>query len=129
MRKAKVLTAVLGMGLMFALYVPVAGASIGDEMTTVTFTMPVQIPGMVLPPGQYIFRFADPENSRTDLEVINAMTTKSYGIITGIPIYRTNPTQTAEFVLKTHKSGTDSLYEWLYPGLHEGLQFIYPKGK
>ena len=52
---------VIGLVIAFALFFELAAhADATNELTKITFSAPVQIPGQVLPAGSYIFEQADP---------------------------------------------------------------------
>lgn len=59
-----------------------------DRRTLFTFSGPVSIPGVTLPPGQYLFRLADPTTSRTVVQVLSADGTTPYGMFFTYPANR-----------------------------------------
>src|ERR1700688_4086370 len=63
-RRASVLAGALMVGLFAGPSARAAQASEADRLTYVTFSGPVEVPGVGLSAGTYIFKLADPETSR-----------------------------------------------------------------
>src|ERR1700681_396894 len=63
-RRASVLVGVLMVGLFAGASARAVQASEADRLTYVTFSGPVEVPGVGLSAGTYIFKLADPETSR-----------------------------------------------------------------
>jgi hypothetical protein len=108
--------------------VPPAVAGQWDKQTTVTFGRPVELPGMVLPAGTYVFRLADVPSSRHVVQVFSADETHLYGTILALPNLRLKPT--SETVLRFEerpRSKPEAIRAWFYPGDSFGQEFVYPK--
>jgi len=73
--------------LMAALVVPKARADEWDKKTKVTFNEAVQVPGVTLPGGTYIFKLADSDSQRTIVEIFNEDETRLITTILAIPDY------------------------------------------
>src|SRR5258708_24482580 len=67
--------AILALGL-----VPAAHADEFSKLTLLTFSGPVDMPGIVLPAGTYRFQLADPETGRRVVKVTDKDGTKTYGM-------------------------------------------------
>jgi hypothetical protein len=59
MRYLKLAGVAVAVAVLSFIFLPKTGASVWDEATTFTFNQPVEIPGMVLPTGTYVFRILD----------------------------------------------------------------------
>src|ERR1051326_8797039 len=66
-----------------------------NRKTIVTFSGPVEIPGVgaqVLPPGTYVFKLLDSQSDRHIVQVFNEDQTHIYATILAIPNYRLKAT-------------------------------------
>src|ERR1035437_10836675 len=59
-----------------------------NKKTVLTFSESVEIPGVVLPAGQYVFKLLDSLSDRHIVQVFNADENKVYATILAIPHYR-----------------------------------------
>jgi cobalamin biosynthesis Mg chelatase CobN len=99
-----------------------------DRRTLFTFSGPVSIPGVTLPPGQYLFRLADPTTSRTVVQVLSADGTTPYGMFFTYPADRFEAAERPEVrFMETAKGMPAAIRTWWYPGERRGYEFIYPK--
>jgi hypothetical protein len=99
-----------------------------DRRTLFTFSGPVSIPGVTLPPGQYLFRLADPTTSRTVVQVLSADGTTPYGMFFTYPADRFEAAERPEVrFMETAKGTPAAIRTWWYPGERRGYEFIYPK--
>src|SRR3954469_23119604 len=128
MRKNK---SYITMGLALALaplFVFTAHADESDQMTTITFTAPVQIPGEVLPAATYMFKLADSDSARNLVQIFNAEGTILYATLETIPTERQQSADRTTITLGEEGSGTpDALLKWFYPGRLTGNEFLYPR--
>ena len=62
------------------------------KQTFLTFSGPVQLPGITLPAGTYQFKLADPDEGRRTLQVWDKDGTKLYTTLLTIPDERMTPT-------------------------------------
>src|SRR3954471_24411441 len=66
-----------------------------NRKTTVTFSAPVEIPGVdaqVLPAGTYVFKLLDSQSDRHIVQIFNKDETHVYSTILAIPNYRLKAT-------------------------------------
>jgi hypothetical protein len=99
-----------------------------DKRTLFTFSGPVAIPGVTLPPGQYLFRLADPDASRSVVQVLSADGTTPYGMFFTLPADRFEAADQPEVrFMETAKGMPAAIRTWWYPGERTGYEFIYPK--
>jgi hypothetical protein len=126
--KKHILTTAISLALLGALFVPKVRADEEDKMTTVTFGEPVQVPGMVLPAGTYVFKLMDSPSDRNIVEIFNADDTKLITTSQAIPDYRTTTPDKPIFSFEERPSGRpEALKAWFYPGDNYGEQFLYSK--
>jgi hypothetical protein len=116
-------------GLMIALVLFFELAAHADETretTVVTFSAPVQIPGLMLPAGTYTFQRADPGSSQSLVEIFNADHSVDKMLQT-IATERKEPGDTAITLAEPGSEQTPVLVKWFYPGRTTGHEFVYPK--
>ena len=122
---------VIGLIIAFALFFElVAHADETDQSTTISFSEPVQIPGLVLPAGTYLFRLVDDASSRNVVQILSADRTVLYATLQTIATERREPTRYTVIALAEQGPGQpDALLKWFYPGQEIGNEFVYPKQK
>jgi LPXTG-motif cell wall-anchored protein len=119
-------TCTLALVLMFS---PDARVSEMDQKVIGTFSVPVMIPGQILPPGTYVFKMADVGGSPDVVRVETADETTVLATALTIPRYRLHPGGRAD-VFQLEERSADSpqaIRSWFYPGFTIGHEFIYPK--
>jgi hypothetical protein len=101
-----------------------------DKKTTVTFGKAVELPGLILPAGTYVFRLADSPTSRHVVQVFSADEMELLGTVMAIPNARL--TATGDTVLRFNerpRNAPEALRAWFYPENTWGQEFVYPKAK
>lgn len=108
-----------------------AQSMVADSRTEFTFKAPVELPGVTLPPGAYVFRFADPSTSRQVMQVLaRDGSNKTYGLFLTIQAQRPKASDEAELrFLETPSGQPVAVKTWWYPGNSIGREFIYPKSQ
>lgn len=136
MTPLKVASTVFCMAFLSATFSPSAKADDWNKKTTVTFSMPVEIPpvhitGMgVLPAGTYVFKLLDSNSDRHIVQIFNQDETTVYATILAIPNYRLTPTDRTVITFNEGLRGKpEALRAWFYPGATSGEEFVYPKAK
>jgi hypothetical protein len=105
-----------------------AGADEWNKKTIVTFTRPVELPGVVLPPGTYVFKLLDSLSNRHIVQVFNEDESKIFTTILAIPNYRLNASGETIMTFDERPRGrAEALRAWFYPGDNFGQEFVYPK--
>lgn len=119
-----------------AAFSPAAKADAWDRKTTITFSGPVEIPGVhvagwgVLPAGTYIFRILDSQQDRHIVQIFNKDETVCYATILAIPNFRLKATDKTVMTFRERAAGQpEALRAWFYPGMQWGEEFVYPKAK
>ena len=126
---------VVAMGL--ALCLLVVGVSTGaqadewNKKTIVTFSQPVEVPGVdaqVLPAGTYVFRLVDSTSNRNIVRILSADESHIYTTILAIPNYRLRATDKTVMTFRERAAGQpEAIRAWFYPGNNFGQEFVYPK--
>lgn len=102
-----------------------------DSRTEFTFNQPVELPGVTLPPGTYVFRFVDATTGKKVMQVqAKDASNKTYGMFLTISAERPRPSNDAELrFLETPAGQPAAVKTWWYPGNTIGREFIYPKSQ
>jgi hypothetical protein len=104
-----------------------------DKKTMVTFSAPVEIPGIsaqVLPAGTYVFRLMDSQADRHIVQILNKDESHLYANILAIPNWRLHPTDKTVMTFAERAAGEpQAIRAWFYPGDNFGQEFVYPKKK
>jgi len=136
MKLFKAATMVCYVALMGAVLAPAARADDWNRKTTVTFSGPVEIPGVhlagwgVLPAGTYVFKILDSQSDRHIVQIFNQDETMVYATILAIPNYRLKATDRTVITFRERPAGQpEALRAWFYPGRNWGEEFVYPKSK
>ncbi len=127
MRVTKVAFMALGLASALAMAVPAAHATIADQMTKLTFSRPVQIPGnKVLPAGTYWFQTLDNQALPNAVLIYNENRTRVEATLLTEPAYRAKPQARTELALAGgSRSRAPLLVKWFYPGSDYGHRFLY----
>jgi hypothetical protein len=103
------------------------------RLTILTFSAPVQLPGMTLPAGKYRFEMADINNAAHTVRVSSEDGQKVFGTFSTIPT--TMPTRdlrnTDTIVMWAERPAgqPQAAKEWYYPQRSIGEEFVYPKAQ
>ncbi|HEX7962852.1 MAG TPA: hypothetical protein VF493_23275 [Terriglobales bacterium] len=131
MRHSRILITALGLLVMFMFLLPQASADQWDRKTIVTFSAPVEVPGVdpqVLPAGKYVFKLFNSMSDRNIVQIFNENEDQVYTTILAIPNYRLKATDESVISFEERPAGKpQALKAWFYPGMKFGQQFVYPK--
>ena len=98
-----------------------------DKKTFVTFHESIEIPGMVLPAGDYVIKRVDrplPEIVR----FTNAAENHIYATVVAMPTYRPVPSDNVVIITEERAGNApEAIKKWFYPGDTVGAEFVYPK--
>ncbi len=129
-------TTVFCMALMGATFAPSAKADDWNRKTVVTFSGPVEIPGVhlagwgVLPAGTYVFKILDSQSDRHIVQIFSQDELTVYATILAIPNYRLKATDKTVITFSERPAGQpEALRAWFYPGRNSGEEFVYPKAR
>ena len=94
------------------------------------FSAPVEIPGVVLTPGKYVFQLADSQSDRSIVEVFSQDSNGKESLVTtifAIPDYIENiPDKATIHFEERHSGAPEAIHSWFYPGENTGWEFVYP---
>jgi hypothetical protein len=115
---------------IMACLAPGARADEYNKQTYLTFSGPVQLPGIVLPAGTYQFKLADPESGRRALQVWDKDGNKLYTTLLTIPDQRLTPTDEPVVMFSESTTGEPQpIRAWFYPNESYGQEFVYPRAQ
>jgi hypothetical protein len=129
-------TTICSMALMSLALAPSVKADDLNKRTVITFSGPVEIPGVhlkgwgVLPAGTYVFKIVDSKSDRHVVQIYSADEKTIYATILAIPNYRLKVTDKTVITFRERPAGEpEALRAWFYPGRESGEEFVYPKSK
>jgi hypothetical protein len=136
MKLFKAATTVCCVALVATVLAPRAKADDWNKKTKITFSNPVEIPGVhltgwgVLPAGTYVFKILASQSDRHIVQIFNQDETTIYATILAIPNYRLKATDKTVITFRERPAGEpEALRAWFYPGENWGEEFVYPKAK
>jgi hypothetical protein len=136
MTRFQTLAAVCGFALASVTFAPSARADDWNRKTTITFSAPVEIPGVhlagwgVLPAGTYVFKILDSQSDRHIVQIFSQDELTVYATILAIPNFRLKATDKTVMTFSERPAGEpEALRAWFYPGRNWGEEFVYPKAK
>jgi hypothetical protein len=98
-----------------------------DYRTFFTFSAPVELPGVALPPGEYLFRVADSAH-RNVVQVLSADGKTPYGQFFFRMADRSEPASDPEiWFMESAEGAPPPIRTWWYPGDRVGRELVYPK--
>jgi len=104
-----------------------ARADESNKLTYLTFSAPIDLPGMSLPAGRYRFELADPVESRRVIKVSSDKDQKVYGMFLTIPNKMIEAAKDPVVMFQEVAAGTPHpVKAWFYPGESIGYEFVYP---
>jgi hypothetical protein len=129
-------TTVFCLALLGAALSPAAKADEWNRKTVMTFSGPVEIPGVhlkgwaVLPAGTYVFKILDSTSERHIVQIFNEDQSQVLATILAIPNYRLRATDKTVVTFRERPAGEpEALRAWFYPGRNWGEEFVYPKAR
>ena len=119
--------------LVIALVAVFAGTTTAQtdtrDRTFLTFSGAVEMPGVTLPAGTYVFKLADTP-SRNVVEVWDREEKHMVGHWLFVQADRPEVSQDTVVMFKETAAGqTPAVHFWYYPGEKIGKEFVYPKGQ
>lgn len=131
MRHVRTMLLACSLGLLlplFVSYVHALGVGRFDQLSYMTFSQPVALPGVTVPAGEYIFRLPSRNTSRMVLQVLSKDGSQVYAMFHTRPTSRSEAT--AEPTVIFHESAAGAprpIRAWFYAGERFGMEFAYPK--
>lgn len=129
----KVVAMIFCLALVALAFPPGVQADEWNKKTTVTFSQPVEVPGVgaqILPAGTYVFNLVDSASNRNIVRIFNSDETHVYTTILAIPNYRLRSTDKTVMTFRERAAGKpQAIRAWFYPGRQWGHEFVYPKSR
>jgi hypothetical protein len=114
-----------------AFVAPTARADDWNRKTVITFSGPVEVPGVGqhnLPAGTYVFKILNSQSDRHIVQIFNQDETQVLTTILAIPNYRLHATNKTTITFRERPAGQpEALRAWFYPGREWGEEFVYAK--
>ncbi len=113
-------------GCVLTSFPSIAGAQSLGERLQVTFSVPVQVPGSVLPAGSYLF-----ESLKTGhmTRILSSDGGRVYGTFLTVPETRGQAPEKASVQLADRASSApQKVQSWFVAGKNVGNEFVYDEG-
>jgi LPXTG-motif cell wall-anchored protein len=127
----KVVAMIFCLCLVVLTVLPRAKADEWNHKTIMTFSEPVEVPGVgaqTLPAGTYVFKLVDSASDRHIVQIFNQAEDHVYTTILAIPNYRLRSTDKTVVTFRERGEGQpEAIHAWFYPGHEWGEEFVYPK--
>jgi hypothetical protein len=131
MKSFKTLASVFCILALCVLVTPSAMADDWNRETVVTFSGPVEVPGVgaqILPAGTYVFKIFNSLSDRHIVQIFSQDKTHVFTTILAIPNYRLKATSKTVITFRERPAGEpEALRAWFYPGREWGEEFVYAK--
>jgi len=133
MKLFKTLATLFCLVALCAFVVPTATADDWNRKTVITFSGPVEVPGVGqhnLPAGTYVFKIFNSQSDRHIVQIFNQDETQVLTTILAIPNYRLHATDKTVITFRERPAGEpEALRAWFYPGREWGEEFVYAKSR
>jgi hypothetical protein len=112
--------------LACAIFLPGAKADEWNQMTKLSFSEAVEIPGQVLPAGTYWFVLQNDASDRDIVQIFSADWSKIEATLQTVPTDREQSTDETDiqFAERPYQK-PEAILKWYYPGLLTGHEFVY----
>jgi hypothetical protein len=131
MKSFKTLAIVFCIFALCMLVAPLATADDWNRETVITFSGPVEVPGVgaqILPAGTYVFKIFDSLSDRHIVQIFSQDKTHVFTTILAIPNYRLKTTNKTVITFRERPAGEpEALRAWFYPGREWGEEFVYAR--
>jgi len=107
---------------------PASVADEYDKKTTITINEPLEVPGIVLQPGKYVFKLLNSSSNRHIVEVMNERMDHLYALTFTAAARKIQPK--GRTVLTFYEGKGDqphAIRQWYWPGELDGQEFLYPR--
>jgi hypothetical protein len=126
MKSWKILAIIFCCVLASAILLPDAKADEGNQMTKLSFSEPVEIPGQVLPAGTYWFVLLNDDSNRNIVQIFSGDWSRLEATLQTVPTDRRQSTNETEiqFAERPYQK-PEAILKWYYPALLTGHEFVY----
>ena len=123
----------LGLGIACTLLPNTVQAQTLNKKTSLTFSQPIEIPGVgaqVLPAGTYVFKLLDSKTDRHIVQIFSKDEKHLFATVLAIPNYRLKTTNHTTITFAERGAGSPpALRAWFKGGDNWGQEFVYPKAR
>src|SRR5258708_5242714 len=106
---------------------PILKADEYDRKTIISISQPLEVPGVVLPPGKYVMRLFNSSSNRHIVQFMNEDQNRQMALTFAIAAERIRPTgKTVLAMYEGSQGAPPALRTWYYPGDNVGQEFLYP---
>ena len=131
MYRFRVVAMMFCLSLVAVTFLSSAKADEWNRKTVVTFSGPVEVPGVgaqTLPAGTYVFKIFDSASDRHIVQIFNEAEDHVFTTILAIPNFRLKATDKTVMTFGERAAGQpEAIRAWFYPGRQWGEEFVYPK--
>jgi len=128
MNKRRISTALFAAVLCTTVVIPQVRADEWDKKTIVKISEPIEVSGVRLEPGTYVFKLANLSAERHLVTITNEAQSHTYATVMAIPNYRLEPKDKSTFLFWETPAGQPrALRAWFYPADNYGQEFPAPK--
>jgi len=102
-----------------------------NQDTYFTFSAPVELPGVTLPAGRYLFKLVDSPSNRHVVRVTSDDRKQLFATLMAIPSYIVGqPSDQPEIrFMEGPENAPHAVKLWIYPGRTVGHEFLYPRAQ
>jgi len=131
MKRAKLIATACFTAMLAALTFNAAAQDFNtNERTFLTFSSTVELPGVTLQPGTYLFRLNDSQSNRHIVQVLSQDEKQIHATILAVPAERLEVSGENVVTFRENAEGaTPAVQYWYYPGDRIGHEFVYPKAQ
>lgn len=117
--------------MLCVLAAPKAKADDWNRKTVITFSGPVEVPGVgvhLLPAGTYVFKILQSAGNLHIVQISNQDETHVFTTVLAIANFRLKTTDKTVITFSERPAGEpEAIKAWFYPGRELGEQFVYEK--
>ncbi|HZI81448.1 MAG TPA: hypothetical protein VFD69_18135 [Vicinamibacterales bacterium] len=96
-----------------------------DNQTTLTFAAPIEVPGMTLQPGAYVFETAEGQGGRYTVRIHSSDRSKLITTTEAVSMKRDGPSDVVQYRPTILDSAPTALKGWFRAGSTSGYQLVY----
>jgi hypothetical protein len=97
-----------------------------DTQTTLTFAAPIEVPGMTLEPGTYVFETAPGQGGRHTVRIHSGDRSKLITTVEAVSMKRDGPSDVVQYRPTILGSAPTALKGWFRTAATSGYQLVYP---
>lgn len=129
----RIAVSAVGFGVASMMFAGAVQAQSLTKKTTLTFSQPIEIPGVgaqVLPAGTYVFKLLDSKTDRHIVQIFSKDQKHIFATILAVPNYRLKATDHTTITFAERGAGSPpALRAWFKGGDNWGQEFVYPKAR